>query len=126
MLTDEMLFKTILEWMDRPSLMEPNANARELMDMIREAERGKGDATVNGCAECAKNLYHVFSHPKPTPYADKVLEVAIPLMAEMMNRGWNEDEARNCADHCCMVASILITAANDAAIQNTMKREGGS
>jgi len=74
MLTDDELKAAMREAL--PALLNDQAK-QKLITAIREAERGKGDATVNGCAECAKNLYHVFSHPKPTPYADRVLEVAV-------------------------------------------------
>jgi len=93
---------------------------KDIFNAIREAERGKGDAI--------KSLAHggiTWDCEPPTPYADKVLEVATRLAvswASSFNAPASGLESR--VQYFTDAAVKLIQAANNAAIQNAMKREG--
>jgi len=132
-LSDDELKAAIRQGLSKTGLSEAHFNSiiHQVSLSIREAERGKGEAgftcpTCHGnmaqwpCEDCGSTGRIVY--PKPTPrseYADKVLEVASHIVAGTWARTGGYE-----IDFAIETAIKLIQAANDAAIQNAMKREG--
>jgi|SRR6185369_1674999 len=131
MLTDEEMKGALDGWLlefDRDPADREEVD--KFVAIIREAERGKGEARGFTPEEAQAHSDALKATMTPTgrglfstPYADKVLEVATALEAPLMVAEWAEAQdlirRPTMEEFVTKKAQALITAANDAA----MKRE---